>query len=86
MAKQYFIPGTGFINETGDKEYFVPEGGVINETSSSGPVLAPVNLQNISVTQLPAQGLYVYRRKFPVLPDERVLQSQLYKRKFPKVN
>lgn len=86
MAREYLVPDLGFINETGAIQYMVPGFGFIHETSPSGPLVAPVNLQTINVQQLSAQGLYVYRRKFPVPPDERQQQSQLFKRKFPKLS
>jgi hypothetical protein len=34
VAKQYFIPGVGVINDDGSQEYIIPGGGVVNESSS----------------------------------------------------
>jgi hypothetical protein len=37
MAKQWFIPGLGMVDETGTDEYFIPGMGMIDESSPSGP-------------------------------------------------
>ena len=35
MARQWFIPGHGQIDEDGEEEYFVPSVGVINEDQAA---------------------------------------------------
>lgn len=36
MARAYFIPGEGYINETTSTAFFVPGWGYINATSGTG--------------------------------------------------
>lgn len=43
-ARQYYLPGVGYINETGTRQYMIPESTYTNETSgASGPPAGILN-------------------------------------------
>ena len=37
MARQYLIPGSVYLNETGESGYLIPGGGFIQDTSAPLP-------------------------------------------------
>lgn len=60
MAREYLIPGQGYINETGTREYLIPGQGYVNETVASSAVTAlswlPVYNARVNPALLSAQN------------------------------
>lgn len=81
---QSALPGIGFINETNTIQSNVPGVGGVNETTQLA-IIIPVAAQSITISPQTVTCSTSFKRRFPVPPANRVLQSQPHVRRFPVV-